>query len=108
MAVRDPDMHPGYIDWERFKANQQHLADNAQAYGMQRHAGPVREGSALLQGRVLCGLCGGRMGVHYSQEHGQPVPTYICQQTATRQGGKICQSVPGKVVDPAVVHCLSS
>lgn len=97
-----PDMHPGYIDWERFKANQQRLADNAQAFGMQRRAGPVREGSALLQGRVLCGLCGGRMGVHYSQEHGQPVPTYICQETATRRGGKVCQSVPGKVVDPAV------
>ncbi|MER9178642.1 recombinase family protein, partial [Mesorhizobium sp. M0955] len=97
-----PDMHPGYIDWERFKAKQQRLADNAQAYRMQRHAGPVREGSALLQGRVLCGLCGGRMGVHYSQEHGQPVPTYICQETATRRGGKVCQSVPGKVVDPAV------
>lgn len=97
-----PDMHPGYIDWERFKANQERLADNAQAFGMQRRAGPVREGSALLQGRVLCGLCGGRMGVHYSQEHGQPVPTYICQETATRRGGKVCQSVPGKVVDPAV------
>ncbi|MFC3320519.1 recombinase family protein [Mesorhizobium cantuariense] len=97
-----PDMHPGYIDWERFKANQERLATNAQAYGMQRHAGPVREGSALLQGRVLCGLCGERMGVHYSQEHGQPVPTYICQETATRRGGKVCQSVPGKVVDPAV------
>ncbi|TIU13792.1 MAG: recombinase family protein [Mesorhizobium sp.] len=97
-----PDLHPGYIDWERFKANQERLAANAQAYGMQRRAGPVREGSALLQGRVLCGLCGGRMGVHYSQEHGQPVPTYICQETATRRGGKVCQSVPGKVVDPAV------
>lgn len=97
-----PDMHPGYIDWERFKANQERLADNAQAYGIQRRAGPVREGSALLQGRVLCGLCGARMGVHYSQEHGRPVPTYICQETAIRGGGKACQSVPGKVVDPAV------
>nr|WP_244602931.1 recombinase family protein [Mesorhizobium delmotii] len=97
-----PDLHPGYIDWERFKANQERLATNAQAYGMQRRAGPVREGSALLQGRVHCGLCGERMGVHYSQEHGQPVPTYICQETATRRGGKVCQSVPGKIVDPAV------
>lgn len=92
-----PDMHPGYIDWERFKANQERLANNAQAFGMQRRAGPVREGSALLQGRVLCGLCGGRMGVCYSQEHGRSVPTYICCH-----GGKTCQSVPGKVVDPAV------
>ena len=97
-----PDVHPGYIDWERFKANQERLANNAQAFGVQRRAGPVREGCALLQGRVLCGLCGERMGVHYSQEHGQLVPTYICQETATRRGGKTCQSVPGKVVDPAV------
>jgi DNA invertase Pin-like site-specific DNA recombinase len=97
-----PDMHPGYIDWERFKANQERLANNAQAFGMQRRAGPVREGRALLQGRVLCGLCGERMGVHYSQEHGQLVPAYICQETATRRGGKVCQSVPGKIVDPAV------
>lgn len=97
-----PDMHPGYIDWESFKANQKRLGDNARAYGIQRHAGPVREGSALLQGRVLCGLCGARMGVHYSQEHGQSVPTYVCQQDVIRRGGKVCQSVPGKVVDPAV------
>ena len=97
-----PDIHLGYIDWERFKANQERLANNAQAFGIQRRTGPVREGSALLQGRVLCGLCGERMGVHYSQEHGRPVPTYICQETATRRGGKLCQSVPGKVVDPAV------
>ena len=63
-----PYHHRGYIDWERFKANQARLADNARAYGMQRRSGPVREGAALLQGRVLCGLCGERMGVHYSQE----------------------------------------
>jgi len=97
-----PDHHRGYIDWERFKANQTRLTGNAQAYGMQRRSGPVREGSALLQGRVLCGLCGERMGVHYSQERGQPVPTYVCQETAARKGGKVCQSVPGKVVDAAI------
>jgi DNA invertase Pin-like site-specific DNA recombinase len=97
-----PDHHRGYIDWDRFKANQVRLTDNAQAYAIQRRSGPVREGSALLQGRVLCGLCGERMGVRYSQEHGQLVPTYMCQETTTRRGGKLCQSVPGKVVDPAI------
>jgi DNA invertase Pin-like site-specific DNA recombinase len=97
-----PDLHPGYIDWERFKANQIRLADNAWAYGEDRRAGPAREGPALLQGRVLCGLCGQRMGVRYSQEHGQTVPVYYCQESELRRGGKICQSVPGKVVDPAV------
>jgi DNA invertase Pin-like site-specific DNA recombinase len=97
-----PDLHPGYIDWERFKANQVRLADNAWAFGVERRAGPAREGPALLQGRVLCGLCGERMGVRYSQEHGQTVPVYLCQETVVRRGGKICQSVPGKIVDPAV------
>jgi DNA invertase Pin-like site-specific DNA recombinase len=97
-----PDLHRGYIDWERFKANQVRLADNARAYGVKRRSGPVREGPALLQGRVLCGLCGERMGVRYSQEHGRTVPVYLCQETVVRRGGKICQSVPGKVVDPAV------
>ncbi|BCH19120.1 recombinase family protein [Mesorhizobium sp. L-2-11] len=101
-----PDMHPGYIDWARFKANQEKLTDNAQAYTIHRKAGPVREGPGLLQGRVLCGLCGERMSVQYSQEHGQSVPTYVCKETATRRGGKVCQSVPGKVVDPAVSALL--
>jgi DNA invertase Pin-like site-specific DNA recombinase len=101
-----PDMHPGYIDWERFKANQDRLTDNAQAYHIKRGAGPVREGPGLLQGRVLCGLCGSRMTVQYSQEYNQYVPSYVCKETAVRQGGKICQSVPGKVVDPAMSALL--
>lgn len=101
-----PGMHPGYIDWERFEANQLRLADNARAFGGDRRSGPVREGPALLQGRVLCGLCGERMGVHYSQEHGRTVPVYVCQETLVRRGGKICQTVPGKIVDPAVGDLL--
>ena len=101
-----PGMHQGYIDWERFELNQQRLVDNARAFGVQRRSGPPREGPALLQGRVLCGLCGERMGVHYSQEHGQTVPIYICQETTVRRGGKSCQTVPGKVVDPAITALL--
>ena len=30
-----PDLHPGYIDWERFKANQERFSDNGRAYGIQ-------------------------------------------------------------------------
>jgi DNA invertase Pin-like site-specific DNA recombinase len=97
-----PGMHRGYIDWERFEANQRRLADNARAFGGERRSGPAREGPALLQGRVLCGLCGARMGVRYSQEHGRPVPVYVCQEPLVRRGGPVCQTVPGKVVDPAI------
>jgi DNA invertase Pin-like site-specific DNA recombinase len=101
-----PGMHQGYIDWERFEGNQHRLADNARAFGGERRSGPPREGPALLQGRVLCGLCGERMGVHYSREHGQTVPIYVCQETAVRRAGKTCQTVPGKVVDPAIAALL--
>lgn len=97
-----PGLHRGYIDWDRFEVNQRRLADNARAFGGERRSGPAREGPALLQGRVLCGLCGERMGVRYSQEHGRTVPYYLCQESLVRRGGKVCQSVPGKVVDPAI------
>jgi hypothetical protein len=101
-----PGTHQGYINWECFEANQRRLTDNARAFGAERRSGPPREGPALLQGRVLCGLCGERMGVRYSLEHGHTVPTYVCQETAVRRGGKICQTVPGKVVDAAVANLL--
>ncbi|WP_420969480.1 recombinase family protein [Bradyrhizobium sp. B120] len=101
-----PGMHQGYIDWERFEANQRRLADNASAFGGERFSGPAREGPALLQGRVLCGLCGDRMGVHYSREHGNTVPTYVCQESAVRRAGKTCQTVPGKIIDPAVAGLM--
>ena len=101
-----PGMHPGYIDWERFESNQRRLAENARAFAGERRAGPPREGPALLQGRVVCGLCGERMGVRYHQEHGCMVPIYICQETSVRCGGKVCQTVAGKVVDTAVANLM--
>lgn len=97
-----PGTHPGYIDWDCFEANQRRLTDNARAFGAERRSGPVREGPALLQGRVVCGLCGERMGVRYNQEHGHLVPVYICRETQVRRAGKVCQTVPGKVVDAAI------
>ena len=105
-AIVLPDQHPAYITWERFEANQKRLADNALGFGGQRRQGPAREGVALLQGRVLCGVCGARMGVHYNQEHGRSVCSYVCQEVSSRQGGKVCQTVPGKVVDPAISDLL--
>jgi DNA invertase Pin-like site-specific DNA recombinase len=101
-----PNVHQGYIDWDRFELNQHRLADNARAFAPERRSGPAREGPALLQGRVLCGLCGERMGVRYSQEHGRTVPIYICQEMAARSAGKICQRVPGKLVDAAVAALM--
>ena len=96
------DVHPGYIGWAQFEANQQCLAANALGFGHERKCGPAREGPALLQGRALCGLCGARMGVHYATEQGVSVPSYVCQEAAVRSGARVCQRVPGKIVDPAI------
>jgi DNA invertase Pin-like site-specific DNA recombinase len=100
------DIHPGYITWDRFEANQKRLAENTLAFGPTRTLGPAREGPALLQGRVLCGLCGERMGVHYWAENGKVTSTYVCQEDSVRRGSKVCQRVPGNTVDRAVSDLL--
>jgi DNA invertase Pin-like site-specific DNA recombinase len=100
------DLHPGYISWEQFEMNQKRLAENALAYGGQRLAGPAREGPALLQGRVMCGICGGRMSIHYYSEQKLVYPIYICQEEAVRRGGSVCQTIPGKIVDATIGKLL--
>ncbi len=101
-----PGAHAGYITWVQYETNQKRLAENALGFGKARKAGPAREGPALLQGRVICGVCGERMGVHYSIAYHQTVPTYVCQEAAVRRAEKICQRVPGGVVDQAISHLL--
>jgi DNA invertase Pin-like site-specific DNA recombinase len=101
-----PDVHVGYISWQQFEANQKRLADNALGFGGARKAGPAREGPALLQGRVLCGVCGERMSIHYSLSYQQVVPTYVCQQASVKRAEKVCQRVPGSVVDRAIGNLL--
>ena len=101
-----PGTHAGYITWEQFEANQKRLAENALGFGGARKGGPAREGPALLQGRVLCGICGERMGVHYSVAYHQVTPTYVCQEASVRNAEKVCQRVPGAVVDQAISGLL--
>ncbi|MBK6433525.1 recombinase family protein [Candidatus Amarolinea dominans] len=58
--VLKPDAHEGYITWAEYQENQKQLAENRQLAPMAA-AGPAREGSALLQGIVLCARCGTRV-----------------------------------------------
>lgn len=101
-----PGTHAGYITWEQFEANQKRLAENALGFGGVRKAGPAREGPALLQGRVICGICGERMSVHYSFAYHQLAPTYVCQEASVRRAEKVCQRVPGSAVDQAIGNLL--
>jgi hypothetical protein len=96
------DAHEGYISWDEYEANQKGLLENAQAHGIDRRKSPPREGSALVQGMVLCGTCGRRMTVHYHRHKQKIIPYYLCQREGIEHGESICQSTNGEVVDKAV------
>jgi Recombinase zinc beta ribbon domain/Recombinase len=69
--------HQGYISWEEFLENAKRLEKNrANGEGMLL-SGPAREGSALLQGLLLCGNCGRPLTVRYSGNRGI-YPIYLC------------------------------
>jgi DNA invertase Pin-like site-specific DNA recombinase len=101
-----PGMHPGYISWEQYEENQRRLRENAQAQGEDRRKSPPREGPALLQGLVLCGVCGRRMTVRYHSRHTQPVPDYVCQKDGIEHGKPICQSTNGEQIDKTISELL--
>ncbi len=94
------DAYPGYISWEEFMANQRRLADNLNRYDANRPGVP-RKGSALLQGIVVCGRCGRRMGLRYSGPRGD-YPVYQCMADQQHQGGPRCQEVRALSVDAEV------
>ena len=101
-----PNMHPGYVSWEEFEANQAKLLDNANGYGEDRRKSPPREGTALLQGLVLCGVCGLRMTVRYHVDRGHPIPEYTCQRHGIETAAPVCQRLSGTQIDQAVTELV--
>jgi DNA invertase Pin-like site-specific DNA recombinase len=101
-----PNLHVGYISWEEFLANQDRLRSNAQALGADRRKSPPREGPALLQGLVICGVCGRRMTIRYHTRQQKLYPDYICQREKIHHAAPICQQIPGHPIDVAVTNLL--
>jgi hypothetical protein len=101
-----PDAHPGYITWEQFEANLKRLRDNALAHGAERRKSPPREGPALLQGMVVCGVCGHRMTVRYHTRQGIQCPEYVCQREGIATATAKCQAIPGASIDQAIGELL--
>ena len=98
-----PETHPGYISWEQYQNHLRRLRENSQAHGKDRRHGPAGEGPALLQGLVMCGLCGQRMTVRYhTLSSGRLVPSYVCQRQGIEQGQRVCQVVSGANLDQAI------
>jgi DNA invertase Pin-like site-specific DNA recombinase len=93
------DHHPAYLSWAAFLANQKRLAANHTRSG----ARPPREGTALLQGIVICGSCGRAMSTSYSSGG----PFYECGHSRVNHTiASGCRSVVARIVDAAVAERL--
>jgi len=92
-----PNTYPAYITWEQYLENCKRLSENCTHDPKNR--GAIREGVALLQGIVICGVCGRRMNTHYSN---RATPTYLCSYLSTNFAGKCCQSITGNSIDNAI------
>src|SRR6266567_4532883 len=101
-----PGAHPGYITLEQYDANRARLTASAAAHGRDRAAGPPREGPALLQGIIVCGICGRRMTVRYHRRRGRLLPACVCQRDGIEHGHRICQAVPGGGLDKRIGQLL--
>ncbi|MDH5626106.1 MAG: recombinase family protein [Nitrospira sp.] len=56
------DLYPAYISWAGYESNQHRLREND---NVGDRSGPVRGGSALLAGIVMCAHCGRRLSPSY-------------------------------------------
>ena len=101
-----PDAYQGYITWEQHEQIEQMIRNNALAYGIDHHHGPPREGPALLQARVVCGICGNRMTVRYHKRGEHYTPDYLCNRNFNEYGDPVCQNIPGAGIDKAVGELL--
>ena len=94
--------HEGYISFDEHLHNLDLLEHNRTNGEDTLLSGPAREGLALLQGLLLCGVCGRRLTVRY-KGNGGIYPVYECNWRK-RQGrsGKSCMTVQCGLVDQAV------
>jgi hypothetical protein len=103
-GVLIPEHHPGFIDWATYQANQARLDSNARPKPHQA-GGAVREGSALLQGIVMCGHCGRQLHIHYRGRNS--TPGYHCSGKDLVEGrGVYCLNVGGLVIEQAVANAF--
>ena len=78
------DHHPAYISWDDYEKNLLILESNRTNLLPEASPSPVREGSMLLQGLLICGKCGRRVTIRY-QGNGGKYATYECTR-AKRDG----------------------
>jgi len=99
------DHHAAYLSWEHYLQIKTMIGNNQTAIPDQQSR-VLREGAALLQGLVRCGVCGRGMRVQYPGKSGKTYGSYGCRG-AWNVGGPPCQSVGSRRIDDAVTsHVL--
>ena len=98
-----PNAHAGYITWAQYQENLRILESNGRGYEVARGS-PPREGSALLQGRAVCGVCGQHFRVRYKYQARPPrlESWYVCDRANGTKCAPSCQSIAGRPIDEVV------
>jgi DNA invertase Pin-like site-specific DNA recombinase len=97
------DRFPAYITWDEFEENQRKLRENS---NLGKALASPRHGPSVLAGLVVCGRCGHRMLVAYTNASTQNTLRYSCQRDAIDYGAARCQSLSGSVLESFVVERL--
>lgn len=99
-----PGVYPAYLSWEQYLKNQARLQHNATTFtnrtNQAQAQGAVRLGSALLQGMLICGICGHHLRVSYKDKN---QVRYFCNDRLKRVEGPACLSVAGPPLEKTVV-----
>jgi DNA invertase Pin-like site-specific DNA recombinase len=93
------DRVPAYITWEQFQSNQEQIRSNRP-----NQRGPIRAGTALLSGLLICGECGLRMSATYNNDG--HAARYICAGMHTTYDEPFCQSLKAAPVDAQVTQLV--
>jgi len=93
-----PDVHEGYVSWERAEAIRKMVSDNVPRG---RHHGAPKHGDALRAGLVRCRRCGRKLTVRYTgTKHN--IPRYSCWRGSLDNGEPRCIAFGGLRVDDAI------
>jgi DNA invertase Pin-like site-specific DNA recombinase len=98
-----PDRFPAYITWDEFEKNQEKLAENCT---LGKLLAAPRHGPSVLAGLLVCGRCGHRMLVGYTNVSAKKTLRYSCLRDAIDYGADACQSLSGAVLESFVVERL--
>jgi len=94
-----PDRVPAYISWEQYERNRAQMRRN-----MTSEMGPVRAGTALLSGVLICGRCGLRMLSQYNNNG--HTARYACLYMKCCYGEPLCQSLKAAPLDALVTRLV--